>query len=636
MSKQNKTTKLAVLSLLGILGLTACGSSSSSEIYAKPTDYDNSIVTVTDQDDKEHGKDDIHNDVLSIIYDAIHEGDLSSKVLDKALYNFAESVLGVYNSVTRGSRELITLEEAANDDLSNTKINAFILSHKAYWLTNDEGKRVDEEGNIVDENATPCERERDRVRAKWTAVETRIAEEMYSRALSGSYTSKHFFKEADFVKALYRDGHNVDYDAAKSSGYFGVVPYTVEEDEVFEKGILHRKFYQDGIFDYIEKEIVPEVYSDLLVEQYLLDEDISAIRNSRARKINVIKIEKYSNFTNNADMLKKKLVDEIYANKPGDQDSMVRIDADQIEAYGEELFEKYATISKGLYNEIQNDPEALQIVTELQQIASDVYQEEVSASGISYYKNTTYGDLVEEFEELLEDIANNNWDDLDESLYSKYTSSGTRTVEEGFDQQRIDIAQKQSITKGWYIQNKEPSLDSNGTINDRLFKLSVANAKYEIGEGSDQALIDANIESLKEHDRFVKENGVWKLRDEWNDTNSFLCSINGAYYLKFENQYVGDDKRNDIVYDDGNAYYVVQVLEAVKDVKLRSTATGNYEATRGQQFMDEVIDEVAKILGETGNYATVSKNHWLEKMDITYHDQEVYDYFKSNYPELFD
>ena len=116
----------------------------------------------------------------------------------------------------------------------------------------------------------------------------------------------------------------------------------------------------------------------------------------------------------------------------------------------------------------------------------------------------------------------------------------------------------------------------------------------------------------------------------------FLCSINGSYFLKFDGKYSEDSWTNDIVYDDGSAYYIVQVLEAAKDSKLRNVSSSNYAHTRSQAFMDEVVDEIAKVVGATGSYSTLSRNHWLEKMDLKYHDQAIYDYFKTNYPDLFE
>ena len=146
-----------------------------------------------------------------------------------------------------------------------------------------------------------------------------------------------------------------------------------------------------------------------------------------------------------------------------------------------------------------------------------------------------------------------------------------------------------------------------------------------------------NYSQLVAADRIVKENGVWKVRDAASSTeNKFLCSINGSYFLKFDGKYSEDSWTNDIVYDDGSAYYIVQVLEAAKDSKLRNVSSSNYAHTRSQAFMDEVVDEIAKVVGATGSYSTLSRNHWLEKMDLKYHDQAIYDYFKTNYPDLFE
>ena len=630
--------KLAVLSLTALFALTACNE--SEEIFSKPSTYENDIITITGNEDE------IHHNVLSIIYDAMHEANLSSNVLDEALYRYASSIFGFYNKVTAPEGfEGITLKEAyVSYTQQNTqeKINQFIKDHKVYWNYNEEGKHVDDSGKEVDDEAfTPCQAERDHVVSKWEAIEARIAESMYGRAASSSYIEKNYYSEKEFLKELYEDGESVlDYKTVNNAFEKFIIPYTVEKDQAFEEFegfdganhvILHREYYQSSVLananyeaTFIEDEIIPDIYKDLLIEQYLLDEDVAAVRNSRARKINVLKIEKYSSFTNNADKLVEKLVDEIY--------EYLRTDADEIENAGNELFEKYALINKGLYSQIQGNADALAIVGELNGAASDLFEEKsvtVGGEEIKYYENTTYGDLVKDYAKV---ASVTDWELLDQTKYSTFTSSGTRSVEEGFEQQIIDIMQSQSITKGWYIQSSTPTLDSNGTINDRLFKLSVANAKVELDEASDAAYSE-----LAATDRLVRENGVWKVRDAASkEENKFLCSINGSYFLKFDGKYSEDSWKNDIVYDDGSAYYIVQVLEAAKDSKLRNVSSSNYAHTRSQAFMDEVVDEIAKVVGATGNYSTLSRNHWLEKMDLKYHDQAIYDYFKTNYPDLFE
>lgn len=638
-----KFSKLLVLSAMGLLTLTAC--SSTSEIIAKPTNYDDEIVTI-------EGKKDIQNNILSIIYDALHDGSFDSEVFSKIMFEYSESVFGTYNRVTAKDETTITLEDAYNDAFANdgyVKINAFIKAHKVYWFRDEDGKHINDETKeeVDDETFTPCKSERDNVVDKFRAVEKRIAELMYAKISGGSYTEKHFFDEYKFVKSLYEAGESVDYASAKAFHNAGtlkkvIVDYRIEKEDVFNEGILNREFYQSGSnFNYVEKKVIPDVYGDLLIEQYLLDEELASVRNSRARKINVIKIDKYSGFTNNADALVNDLVNQIYSDLPDASDEYVEVDVDVIEEKYEKLFNVYSTVSKGLYKDIQNDADALEVIDRLHAIASDVYKLEDEEEDYPYYANTTYGDLVKDYKKFKEAVAYDDYDNLDLSLYNKFTSNGTCLPSEGFDQEYISIAQSKSITKGWYIQNSAPSLDSNSEITNRLFKLSVANDKYEIGKVSDGVAperISEETAKLAEVDRVYKDNGTWKVRTAPSTKeNKYLCSINGAYFLKFEGQYAKDDYKKDIVYDDGSAYYIVQVIEAVKDVKLRNSLSNNsYANTRGSKFLNEVINTVTTLIGETGNYASLSKEYWLKKMNIKYHDQKVYDYFKANYPDLFD
>ena len=693
MSKINKGTKLAVLSLLGILALAGC-SESSSTIKSKPSNYNDPIITIDGYDEK------IHNDLLSIIYDQMEENSVPSKTLEAVLYRYAQSVYGSYNKVSLAKSEegATTLKAAAANakevdenledefDVDYTVVNEFIKKHKSYWTYNAEGKHIndDDPENVyeVDEkNYTPSAHERQNVASKWDDIEDRIAENIYLKAVSAN-TSKHRFNEVSYVKSLYFDKQDVDYAEAKRVNQAGdpvypsvIIPYTLEQKDIFNDGYMHREFYQTnyGIgedetadvqgkqFHYVEKEIIPTVYGDLLIEQYLLDEELPAVRTSRARLINVIKIEKYSTFTLNADLLVNKLVDEIYSSRPH-----VRADKDPqnpseslkhyIDYVDEEhnpieaLFERYEKLAKGLYNDLSGDDIAL--LAAINSGSSDVFElVDDGTSNKPYYKHTTYGDLVEEYEKLLK-MGTQGYEAFDSTLYNKYTSDGTRTIEEGFDQSELDIAQSKSITKGWYVQKSGPSLDS--TITDSLFKNQIANYKIEAYDQYDEVL-EADWVPVNEDDpsegkeikgklaradriMFDDETKEWVVRSEPSeDEGTDLCSINGAFFLKFGGQYSEDDYKKDIVYDDGSAYYIVQVVEAAKDTKLRNASSANsYANSRGQKFLNEVIAQITRKVAETGNYSSLAKEHWLKEMSIKYHDQEVYDYFKDNYPDLFD
>ena len=652
----NKFSKLAVLSLLGVLALTGCDSSSSSEIQAKPSNYEGEIVTIEGVDEK------IHNNILKIIYDAMRDGSVASKTLDKVLYQYAQSIYGSYNALTLSDNEKGTtsLKEAAEEidrtngaGQANGVADQFIRDHKVYWTYNDEGKHVDDQGVPVadDKTFTPSVTERKRALSRYNTIETRIAENFFSKISTSSYSEKHFFNEDKFVKSLYEDGKDVaHYKSVEDQITPIIIDYTFEGKDVFtgdltHKALLHRDYYQSNYelekvteadlksgYHYVEKEIIPAIYNDLLVEQYLLEEEDIAVKNSYARQINVIRIEKYNDFQINADLLVKELVKEIYATVPSDNDSYLSY-VDEDNNPFKAIFEKYETISKGLYDEIQKDYAAREIVDRIHASRSDAYKVVTGEStGKKYYANTTYGDLVKEYEKLEEATT---YEEIDQDLLSKFTSNGTVTKEEGFDQAVIDIEQTQAITKGWYVKKQSPSLDSNGTINSKLFEISIANSKLEIKSQEDSV----NLAKLAETDRIEKVNGHWQARAaEVESAKKFpLCSINGAFFLKFDGNYSGDDYKNDIVYDDGNAYYIVQVLEAAKEVKLRNSSSDySYAKTRSPEFLEKVIAEVTKKVAETGNYSSLSKEHWLEQMSIKYHDQVVYDYFKSNYPDLFD
>lgn len=661
-----KFPKLAVLSLLGVLGLTACGSS-TDEVKSLPSNYNDPIITIDDETEE------IHNNINKIIADQLHDGELPSKTLDKVLYRYAQSVYGAYNKVTLADGDTsVTLKEATKIARSNNdstedleKLYKFIRAHKVYWTYNDKGEHINDDDadpskwSKVEDDKTfiPCSSEIIRMTSRFDDIEKRIAENMFAKVSGSSYTSKHFFKEADYLKSLYEAGQSVKKytEQAVKDVVPLIIDYTVEEDEVFTAGILHREFYQSNFgldedetagtekYQYIEKEIVPQIYSDLLVEQYLLDEESNAVKQSRARLINVIKIEKYSSFHINADLLVKQLVREIYSKAPtGDYLAYI----DEVNNPFREIFEKYEEISKGLkvYDPATVTPvtdeasaeywNAEQIIYRIHESRSDAFKYAVK-QGKAYYENTTYGDLVEDYDEFL---SAESFEEIDTSLRNKFTSSGTISPEEGFDQERISLSQVEAITKGWYVQKSGPSLDSNGTIKSNLFQLSVANNKLEAKDATDEILKFDNESGLSASDRYVKKEGVWEVREEKAKAeNKYLCSINGAYFLKFEGSYAGSEYTNDIVYDDGSAYYICQVVEAAKDVKLRNAdSESSYANTRGQRFLNDVISEVTTKVAETGSYSSLSKEYWLKKMDIKYHDQSVYDYFKSNYPDLFE
>ena len=64
----------------------------------------------------------------------------------------------------------------------------------------------------------------------------------------------------------------------------------------------------------------------------------------------------------------------------------------------------------------------------------------------------------------------------------------------------------------------------------------------------------------------------------------------------------------------------------------------NYQEATADELdkLETYINEIVQLVADNETYKTLSKKHWLEEMNLKYHDQVVYDYFKSNFPDLFE
>ena len=169
--------KITALTLLSAFALTAC----DDEIIAKPTGYDDNSPIISNVD--------VYNNDFKDIYDSIRKGNLASDVLDELLYQYSVSVFGNYNKVTAQTisakkqskiSDGITLKEAVASAKSDdkTKANDFIKAHSAFWTKNQEGKRIDDNDNVVADDANPSQQEYDRLTEKWNTIEKRIAKSL--------------------------------------------------------------------------------------------------------------------------------------------------------------------------------------------------------------------------------------------------------------------------------------------------------------------------------------------------------------------------------------------------------------------------------------------------------------------------
>lgn len=597
-----KLTKIAALLLLGAFGLTAC----TNDIISKPSGYDTDpVITINDEENK-----DIYNNVSKIIFDAYREGTLASDVLDEVLYEYATAMFGRYNKVATKNALAegeITLKEAAKAAKATfptaeqkATINKFVKTHKAYWSVNADGDRVGDDNKKVADDADASNREIARVSKKWDTIEERIAETMYDRMNSEAFQTRKVFSEKKFLKSLCFDLKKVvSYDAATTT----FQPETIINPDVEKKDVwnnfLTRKNYQPkaGLDEdetgnketFIEDEIIPSIYRSLLTEQYILDKTYNTLGRTYARKINAIAISNNDNYNRAAPELMANLV-----NKINEKGSTITLDT----------FKEYAGVWKGVGIDDTNTIASALLSTKAFELGTS------AATSEKYIKGTEYGELMEKFDKINDDPLL-----TDTSIESEFTSSNTYTKEIGKEIKTNEIKLNDYITTGWFTKDSGvEGLPSE--ITTRLFNSNVAKA----------------LDLDKETDRW--QNDTYS---EANDVNAYVAKINGKYYLKNESSEQSEKKNNILFYSrDSKTYYVVQIEEAVIGPKFSKTSASNYAALHDDETMEQYVNDVLKIVASSSTYETLSKKHWLNQMELQYHDSKVYDYFKSTFPELFE
>ncbi len=613
----NRFKKILAVALLSTMGLVACG----NEIKAKPSNYDDELVSFTDSNDE------IYHNLVSIIEDAYRDGSLASAVLDKVLYQYSVSVFGRYNRIAEPynlGEDEITLKEAAASASSadKTKADTFIEKHKAFWTTDSKGDRQTDDDSKAREYA--------RVIAKWNTIEDRIARTFYGSISGGSYNNdRGYFSEKKFLAELRSQLHKVANPYAASTvmtkeSYKVVITPEVQEEDVFTTSVptadsevtsttyLHRANYQDpkawdlaqveektdDTLTYVEDEIIPTIYRSLLVEQYLFDESYNNLGRSAARKVNIVAISENSNNVAGADYLMKYFVRNVISVK----DANITL----------ANFKAVSEAAKGFIDNGSND--YLEGVMSIPAYAGAFPKETFTGydgESYTYYKGTDYGDMMANFAKIKDNINT-----TDASVESDFTGSYTYNAAVGKEMKENDIRKKDYTTDGWYIKSNGVG-DLPDSIKSRLFNIGVANILDNKDKKDDVDVV---------RDRF--ESATYTV---YPNESKLVAKINGKYYLKKASKQAGADPMDDILFYESGKYYVIQIEEAVSGSKLAKEST-KYEADR----KEEILNEVARIIADNDTYQTSSTKHWLEKAAIKYHDQKIYDYFKDNYPDLFD
>ena len=614
--------KFTAIALLSAFALTAC----DDDIVAKPKGYDDNSPIVTNVGD-------IYNNDLKDIYDSIREGNLASDVLDELLYQYSISVFGNYNKITASkiSSDLgkgTTLKEAvASAKGDKTLAKEFIAAHEAFWTKDKDGNR------LTDDKA--AQQEIDRLIAKWDTIEKRIAKSLYASISGGSYTERGIFEEKKFLNTLGSSIENkvADLDTAGIKLYEGVISPSVEDYEVFTKEtkdatgnpdkILHRENYQsnydvnqveeaDAKISYVEDNVIPKIYRQLLVEQYILDETFDTLGRTSARNISVLAIKKNSDYAKAAD----ELMDNFINNRVFNPARNYQIDLNE--------FKKVSNAWVGTFM----DEAGYDSTDEYALMGGDAnkktYVDNSGATPVTYnyFEGTAYGDMVEKIQKI------NNNPALSENE-SDFTGGNAYPISVGKQIKVNELQLNDYTSTGWYVKSVGVS-NLPDSIKNQLFDINVANA-----------LTGKEKEKCVE---YYVEGGQFKCNldlDDYKDKPGTLINVVGKinidglepqYFLRNTNRIKGDPFQNDLVFESDGTYDMGLVEDAIRSTNLNKD---NYNIDN-YDVLERYINEIVSIVADNDTYQTLSKKHWVEKMDLKYHDQKVYDYFKSNFPELFD
>ena len=611
--RNKNVIKFAAIALLSAFALTAC----NDEIIAKPTGYDDDSPVV-DLDKT------VYNNNFKDIYDSIRDGNLASDVLDELLYQYAVSVFGNYNLVTGAKISNnqfgeITLK-AAVKSLSGDKADAdkSIKAHSAYWTKNKAGHRVDDSFKEVADDAAPSPSEYARLENKWKTIEKRIAEKLYSAISGGSYSERNVFEEERYLRSLAVSIENNVIDLEHAVTFKGVLTSAVEDYDVFnvksldiegnEDYILHRENYQsnaalDAAEDsqqdatYVEDELIPDIYRQLLVEQYILDESYDTLGRTSARHISVLNISKSSNYSKGAVNLMNTFVnDYIFDSARTDEITL----------------DTFKMVSNAWVGAFMSD--ASYASTDEYALMNAAVPEYLVSGTNPYFQGTAYGDMMEEIEKINDNPA------ISENE-SAYTGGNTYTVEVGKEIKTRELQLKDYTSTGWYVKSTGAS-GLPDSLKNQLFDINVANALN--GEDCVEYTYDAT-EGWTTNESEDNQGGLINV----------VGKIGNQYFLRNTTRIKGNPVQNDILFEADGSYYVVLVEDAIRSKNLDKK---NYQEATADELdtLETYINEIVQLVADNDTYKTLSKKHWLEEMNIKYHDQKIYDYFKSNFPELFE
>lgn len=435
-------------------------------------------------------------------------------------------------------------------------------------------------------------------KAAFTAqVEERLARKMLGKANLSSFKKRNHFSEYDFamslVKQFYKINGTYDLDTLPQDAWHENVVITpdVTWENVYDR-VLNKAYYED----YMVAQLVPEVYRELLTEDYLINNDYRSLYLARARKVNYISLTINENFPADAKYLLYEFIDQNILgtdpSKPAD-------------------LEILANAWRGDQSVWTHNEEAL---LQAAGLIGDKSTDDPSTEYVEYsFDHTAFGNVLADYAKIKDNPLT-----TDTAVEQAFTNSGKYPKEIGLEIKTNEVRILDYTVDGWYIQY-DGLKTLPETIRTRLFSSKVEKA------------VDYVLDDLGD-----AENGGYTETGENKDAtrSSYIRNINGKFYLMPET-YDEDDDRNFIHYDSGSkTYYLIEVEEAVNRTKFDADNEDNNYVGLGKD-LDEIVAGVAKVVGGRSDKRSEATEYVIKNADLKFHDQAVYDFFVKQFPDLF-
>ena len=630
-----KKTLLLTLASSTLL-LSSCG-----KVVAQFPDGDSALTNASIKLD--------HN-TLNVIYDSIknsdnYESDVNS-ILTSAI---AKEVIGDFKVIADdadadGYRIVLDgydINVSDNSEVSAEAKTNFISSHPAYNNRETSGYRL-----TLSKDA-PLEKEFEaRLESIKNIIDSQIVSSLWSQANAADYKRNNRFYEVLFARNVYEQLYTVSVpEAALGENSLEEVLYTnpdyinhynydgdgnflgfkdgIETLNGFTNGALIDGSYnttsEDGrnniksvlhidyYLDYINNTILPTIIENLLVEQYIFEQQYTAIGNTQSRKVNYITIADNSEKNANA-FLTSFIGSYITATD----------NAEKTSKKTDEKFEIASTAWKGIDFKISQNADA-KVLADQQfgvsvienpsnrldgHLENSDYNSYYAKYGddaannkyFKYYKNTSYADLIEQYSTLTNDPTTNN-----ATNYETFTTIDSHNYDPvvGFTIKADEIIVNDFTTAGWQSRDGSSLPDA------------IKNKLYSFGLVNDWTYAASSKNGYK---------GSYIYQD-----------VNGRKYLR-QDRY--DSTIESILWKDGDNYYIVEIEDIVTPSLVSFAETGLTNENKVER--ENKARTIGYTLASGDTYRTNAITYYLEQCNINYHDQDVYDYFNTTYPDLFD